>query len=272
MTTELTTTQQLNSLMDNTKVKSMFENALGENANAFVAGMIELVANDNSLQKCNPNAIMTECLKSAVLKLPINKSLGFSWIIAYKGVPTFQLGKAGIVQLALRTGKYKTIHSGSLYEGMTVEQNFLTGEVKISGEPTSDNIIGFFSHFELINGFKKSLFWTKKRMTAHAKKYSKSYNRASSPWKTEFPEMAKGTILARLLKKYGILSTEMSTAFSGENIATLSPTGQLHQDIKEHANSGDVIDIGKGKQPEQQETPPDQEESAQREPDFMRGQ
>ena len=84
MTKELTTTQRLNSLMENDKVKEMFANALGDNANVFVASMIELVANDTLLQQCEPRLIMQECLKAAVLNLPINKDLGFSWVIPYK--------------------------------------------------------------------------------------------------------------------------------------------------------------------------------------------
>lgn len=267
---QLTTTQRLNTLMENDKVKQMFENALGNNANVFVASMVELVANDTALQGCEPRLIMQECLKAAVLNLPINKNLGFAWVIPYSKsikvgnnwekvkLPQFQLGKNGIVQLALRTGKYKTIHEGCVYEGQIVDQNFLTGELKITGEPTSDNPIGFFAYFELTNGFKKALFWTKERITAHAKKYSKSFGYDNSPWQTEFPEMAKGTLLKRLLKKYGILSTEMSTAFTGESHETLSPSGQLEKDVTDNANQGDVIDITDVQQPENplEEQPP----------------
>lgn len=252
MTKELTTTQRLNALMEKDKVKEMFANALGDNSNVFVASMIELVANDTLLQQCDPRLIMQECLKAAVLNLPINKDLGFSWVIPYKKqgkqIPQFQLGKNGIVQLALRTGKYKTIHSGTIYEGMTVNQNFLTGEVVISGSPAGDEALGYFAYFELINGFAKSLFWTKERVAAHAKKYSKSYGSQYSPWTTEFNEMAKGTMLKRLIKKYGIMTTSMATAFTSDISEPLSASGQLQMDVSENANTDEIIDIGEDPQ------------------------
>jgi recombination protein RecT len=205
----------LKKMLGSDSVSEQFRNAVGENAQLFTASIVELFSGDKYLQECAPSAVVMECLKAATLKLPINKNLGFAWVIAYKGKPQFQMGYKGFVQLALRTGKYKKLHCDALYEGQVVDHNYLTGEFHISGKPTSDKAIGYFAYFKLLNGFEKSIFWDVDRVTAHAKKYSKSFNRSGSPWKTEFSEMAKKTMLSMLLKKFGILSVEMASTMGG---------------------------------------------------------
>lgn len=251
-------------------VTEQFKNSLGDNAPLFVSSIIELFNGDQLLQQCPPSEVVMECLKAATLKLPINKSLGFAWILPFKKQgqqhPQFMVGVRGYVQLALRTGKYKHLNAGTLYEGQVVDHDYLTGVFKISGDPKSDKAIGYFSHFELVNGFTKSLFWDVERVMAHGKKYSKSFNSNYSPWQTEFNEMAEKTMMMRLIKKFGVMSVEMSTAFSGENHQPLSPEGQLQEDVAEKANTGEVIDL----EPVQPANPlePEQQETQKREPGF----
>ncbi len=79
-------------------VKEQFEAVLKENAGAFVASIIDLYNTDRTLQLCDPKNVVMEALKAASLKLPINKQLGFAWIVPYRDgktgqyIPTFQLG------------------------------------------------------------------------------------------------------------------------------------------------------------------------------------
>lgn len=212
---------KLKNVLSVPSVKQQFKNALQENAGTFIASIIDLYGSDRYLQECDPNLVVMECLKAAVLKLPINKQLGFAYIVPYKekGVPKpqFQIGYKGYIQLAMRTGQYKRLNAGFVYEGVNVEQDMLTGDVKFSGKPTSDKAQGYFSYMELINGFSKAIYKTKEEVEAHAKKYSKSYGHASSAWITNFDEMAQKTMIRGLLSKYGILSTDMIAALSADN-------------------------------------------------------
>ena len=84
--------KQLKTILNNDTMKQSFRNVLEENAGAFMASILELYQSDTALQECDPNKIILEALKAATLKLPINKQLGFAYIIPYKGVPQFQLG------------------------------------------------------------------------------------------------------------------------------------------------------------------------------------
>jgi recombination protein RecT len=173
-------------------------------------------------------------MKAAILKLPINKSLGFAWIIAYKGAPQFQIGYKGLIQLALRTGQYRIINADLVYEGEYQSVNKLTGEFDLSGVKRSEKVVGYFAHFELLNGFSKTLFMTKERVEMHAAKYSKSYSYSSSPWKTEFDAMAIKTVLGNLLKKYGVMSIEMANAVSSDSEADTAD--RVMEEIRGNAN------------------------------------
>lgn len=210
-------------IVNASSTKKLLENTLKENSGAFAASIIDLYNTDTYLQACDPRAVFGECLKAASLKLPVNKQLGFAYIVPYKSkgvsLPQFQIGYKGLIQLAMRTGAYKHINAGEVYEGEFKGSDKLTGEIDISGEAVSDKIIGYFAYIETTNGFKKAMYWNKEKVKAHAKRYSKSYNSQSSAWASNFDEMATKTVLRNMLSHYGYMSVEMATAFEAEDNA-----------------------------------------------------
>ena len=224
-------------------VQEQFRNAMADNAPLFVASLIDLYAGDKYLQECQPSAVIMEALKAATLKLPINKSLGFAYVIAYKAVPQFQIGYKGLLQLAMRTGQYRFINADKVYEGELMSQNKLTGEIVLNGIRKSDTIIGYFAYMETLNGFQKVVYWQKSDIEAHAKRFSMSYASKHSPWKTDFDAMAIKTVLKALLGKYGIMSVEMAQAFDKDQDE--DPEAAVSRTVKAEANK-DFIDIAPG--------------------------
>lgn len=107
----------MQSLLDNEQTKKILQNALHENADSYAASILDLYNSDKTLQQCQPKLVFGECLKAVSLKLPINKQLGFAYVVAYKGIPQFQIGYKGLIQLCMRTGQYKHINAGEVYEG-----------------------------------------------------------------------------------------------------------------------------------------------------------
>lgn len=210
---------KLKEVMAMPSVQAQFDNALKENSSLFVASLIDLYSGDQFLQKCEPKLVVMEALKAATLRLPINKQLGFAYIVAYGNRPTFQIGYRGLTQLAMRTGAYKNINADVVYEGEYKGKNRITGEIDISGERKSDEVIGYFAYIEMLNGFSKMLYMTKEEVLSHAKKYSKSFNSSSSAWKTDFDKMATKTPLRLLLSKYGMMSVEMERAIGHDDDA-----------------------------------------------------
>jgi recombination protein RecT len=211
MTNSLTTKE----LFQKNSIQDRFEKLLGKKAPGFISSVLQTVNNNKLLAKAQPETILQAAATAAMLDLPINQNLGFAWIVPYKGQAQFQIGWKGFVQLALRTGQYKSINVCEVFENQFKSFNRLTEELdanfNIEG---SGEIVGYASYFKLSNGMEKTCFWSKEAVHAHAKKYSQAYNKSFSPWqdKDQVHAMAKKTVLKNMLSKWGIMSIEMQTA------------------------------------------------------------
>ena len=232
---------RLKKVMQDQTVQEQFKNSLGENSGLFVASLIDLYASDRYLQECSPKQVVLEALKAATLKLPINKNLGFAYVIPYKDkgkgkpVPQFQIGYRGLIQLAIRSGQFRRINADKVLEGELKSVDKLTGELEL-GKPTGDTVVGYFAFIEMVNGFRKASYWTKDQVMAHAKRFSKAFGSSYSPWKSDFDAMAIKTVLKSLLGKYGIMSIEMVTAFDKDS------GDDIQSEINDNANR-DFLDI-----------------------------
>lgn len=206
----------------NPSVQKKIENVLGERKNQFVTSVASLVASNKALENVDKGTLFSACLTAAALDLPINQNLGFAYIIPYKnksGIQQaqFQLGYKGFIQLAQRSGQFKTINVSDVREGEISSQDRLTGEITFEWAEDRSNlpIIGYVGYMKLINGFEKSLYLTKEDLTKHATRYSQSFKRNSpnmNIWKDNFEAMAFKTVIKMLLSKYGPLSIDMQQA------------------------------------------------------------
>lgn len=236
----------LQSMVTSAGIRERFNDVLGKKAPAFISSLISVVNNSDMLAKADPTTVITAGIMAATLDLPINQNLGFAYIVPfYNGKKRiteaqFQMGYKGYVQLAMRTGQYKTINASEIYEGEIKSRNRLTGEFEL-GERTSDKVVGYIAYFRLVNGFEKYLYMTKEEVEAHAKKYSQTYKKGFGLWSTDFDSMAIKTVLKRLLSKYGILSVEMhnmATALSNDGAVIRDKDGQLTPDFE-----GTTVDV-----------------------------
>lgn len=267
----------LKTIINAPSVQDQFKNALGDHKDAFVASLIDLYTGDKSLQMCKPAALVSEALRAATLNLPLNKALGFAYIVVYNNsvknddgtwskvpTPTFIPGYKGYIQLAMRTGQYKTINADVVYEGELGKADKLTGEILFNGKRTSDKVVGYFCYFELLNGFSKTLYMSLNDMATYAKRYSPSVgrnttieqlaSRANSQenskrvgWEGNFNDMAIKTVIRRLLSKYGYLSIEMQGVLAKDIEADAA--ADRDEAISKEANSkiinieGEVIEV-----------------------------
>lgn len=261
----------MKSVINAPSVQEQFQNALGEHKDAFVASLIDLFTGDKQLQTCKPALVIAEALRAATLRLPLNKALGFAYIIVFNNsvknadgswskvpTPTFVPGYKGYIQLAMRTGQYHTINADFVYEGEMRKVSKLTGEIALDGEKKSDKIIGYFCYFELLNGFNKTLFMSVEDMAAYALRYSPSFKGNKKPsadaliklaqanqpsskvgWEGNFNDMALKTVIRRLLSKYGYLSVEMQNALSKD----VEDSQMSRNDIISENANGQAIEL-----------------------------
>lgn len=209
-----------------------------EQAGQFMASMLDLFENDTALQNCDPRKVVEECVKAASLNLPLVKGLGFAYVVPYKNVPTFTVGYRGLIQLALRSGQYISINADAVYEGEQVVKDRMTGLISITGNAESGRAIGYFAYFKLVNGFEKCLYMTVEELEEYARKYSPACrNGLAGPWKNQFPEMCKKTLIRRIMK-YGPMTAEMQKAASLEVQAAEAAAAE---EIQANANTGPVV-------------------------------
>lgn len=211
----------IKSYFDNINVKKKFEEMLGKRAPQFITSVLQIATSNELLLKADPKSIYSAASVAATLDLPLNQNLGFAYIVGYnqkqkdgsiKCVAQFQMGYKGFIQLAQRSGLFKTISSAPIYEGQLVDSNPLTGYIFDFTKKKSDIIIGYAAYFELLNGFQKTLYMTSDELKKHGTKFSQSFKKGYGLWKDDFDSMAQKTVLKLLLSKFAPLSIEMQRA------------------------------------------------------------
>lgn len=222
--------KEFNALMRMDYTQNYLRDVLGDKAQTFVTSLTDIVSNDKMLQACDPNTIMFAGITAASMDLPLNKNLGYAYVIPYGNrdgkVAQFQMGYKGFVQLAMRSGQFARINATDVREGELKGFNRLTGDITFDWDDNPERInkkvIGYVAYFRLINGFSKSMYMSVEEVEHHAKRYSQTYKssndnvRKNSKWATDFDAMAKKTVLKLLLSKYAPLSLEMQTAVSAD--------------------------------------------------------
>lgn len=229
-------------LMDSPAVKKRFEEVLMERAPQYMSSIVNLVNSDTNLKKCEPMSVIASCMVAATMDLPVDKNLGYAWVVPYGTKAQFQMGYKGYIQLALRTGQYKAINVVEIREGELINWNPLSEEVEIDfTQRKSDKVIGYAGYFKLLNGFEKTVYWSKEEVESHAKKFSKTYSFKNGVWQTDFDSMAKKTVLRNLLSKWGILSIEMQRAYSADN-NTIKDSILKEDNVEIDFETGEVIE------------------------------
>lgn len=216
--------------------KDKFTEVLGKKSAGFIASLLSVVNNNELLAKAEPKSILNAAMTAATLDLPINQNLGFAYIIPYNTkikektinatgreitiekyitVAQFQMGYKGFIQLAMRSGQFRTINVTDVREGEIAGENRLTGETAyewIKQNRDSLPVVGYVAYMKLINGFEKSFYMTTEELKKHGIKYSQSAKKGFGLWNDDFDAMASKTVVKLLLSKYAPMTTQMQTA------------------------------------------------------------
>jgi recombination protein RecT len=220
----------LTAYLTNDAVKNQINNVIGgKNGSRFVSSIISAVQVNPALQKCTNTSILSAALLGESLKLSPSPQLGQYYMVPFnnnkKGYKEaqFQLGYKGYIQLAIRSGQYKKLNVLAIKEGELVRFDPLNEEIEVNlidDEEAREETetIGYYAMFEYTNGFKKAMYWSKKKMEAHALKYSKGYQakKGCTFWEKDFDAMAYKTMLRQLISKWGIMSIDMLSAMDAD--------------------------------------------------------
>lgn len=190
----------------------------------FVSSVISAVQTNPQLQNCDFNSIINGALLGQSLKLAHSPQLGQYYLVPFGGKAQFICGYKGYIQLAERSGEYRRMNVVAVKKGELVKYDPFNEEIETN--PITDPLerenaetIGYYAYFELTNGFKKTMYWSKEKMEHHGKTYSKSFNSESSYWQKDFDGMAFKTMLRQLISKWGPMSVDMQKAYQHDMAA-----------------------------------------------------
>lgn len=250
----------ITTFLNSAAVAMNIDQALGrDNRQRFITGVISAVNNNSALQECTNKSVLSGALLGESLKLSPSPQLGHYYLVPFNDknegkVAQFQLGYKGYIQLAIRSGQYKKLNVMAIKEGELEYFDPLNEDIKINlmidnwdareATPT----IGYYAFFELTNGFRKAMYWSKGQMMAHADRYSQAFSMSgttihtkygdkkkvsyadfvdgnydkrdalmySSSWYEDFDKMAYKTMLRQLISRWGIMSIDMQNAFEND--------------------------------------------------------
>lgn len=246
-------------------MQKLIANALHDPARCarFTASIVSAVSVNQALQNCDRNTVISGALLGESLNLSPSPQLGQYYLVPFnnkkKGMQDaqFVLGYKGYVQLALRSGQYKSINVEIVKQGEYKGRDPMTGDPRFQFLEDDDEwerlpVIGYMASFEYLNGFRKVLYWSREKMMNHADRYSAAFSRKayenlisgnipqgdmwkySSFWYKDFDSMAKKTMLRQLISKWGIMSTDMQSAYESDNrVIEETESGQLVPQVEE---------------------------------------
>lgn len=230
-------------------VKEQINKVVGaKNSQSFITAIVSAVQVNPKLKECSNTSILSSALVGESLKLSPSPQLGQYYIVPYDTKngkeARFQMGYRGYVQLAIRSGQYKKLNVVAIKEGELVRFNPLTEEIEVNliedvEERENAETSGYYAMFEYLNGFRKEIYWSKRKMMLFADTYVPAFSLKetkgkypkvsyqdyldgkydkkdewlySSNWYQDFDEMGIKTMLIQLIKKWGVMSADMQTA------------------------------------------------------------
>lgn len=258
----------LSNLLDSENYRKRFDELLGKRAPQFISSLVSLVNADANLQKAfrdAPITVIQSALKAATYDLPIDPQLGYAYIVPFNNrkqdgsvvtEATYIPGYKGLIQLALRTGVYKTLNVIDIRDGELKRFDRLTEEKTLDFVEDDEKraklpIVGYMGYFKLLNGTEKTIYRTIEQIKDHERANRKG-DKMGKGWRDNFDAMCRKTILRELIGKWGLMSIEYrsydeKTLALAQAVAEEEYNGVQSENEADYTiNDGKVIDTATG--------------------------
>lgn len=187
----------------------------------FTRIALSALNNTPKLAECTQISFLAALMNAAQLGLEPNTSLGQAYLIPYNNKGKlecqFQLGYKGMIDLVYRNEQVQTIQAQAVYENDFFEYELGLNSKLVHKPAIKDRgeIILFYALFKLKNGGYGFEVMSREDIDHHANQYSKGFSSSYSPWKTNYEDMAKKTVIKKVLK-YAPLKTDFLRAMTSD--------------------------------------------------------
>lgn len=172
----------------------------------FTRMVLSALSSTPKLAECSPQSFLAAMMTAAQLGVEPNTALGQAYLLPYRNHGQmecqFQLGYKGLIDLAYRSGEVSVIQAHTVYENDVFEYE-LGMDPKLRHVPAKADrgeAVAYYAMFKTKDGGYGFEVMSVDDVQRHAQRYSKSYGSGTSPWRSNFDEMAKKTVLKRALK------------------------------------------------------------------------
>lgn len=208
------------------------------------------------LAECSQMSFLSALMNAAQLGLEPNTPTGQAYLIPFRNKGRmecqFQVGYKGLLDLVYRNPDIQTVQAQCVYENDTFEYE-LGLEPRLVHKPALKDrgeMLCVYALWKSQNGGFGFEVMSKEDIDAHAKKFSQGFSSNYSPWKTNYEEMAKKTVIKKCLKYAPIRSDFTRQISNDETIKT-----EISVDMSEVVNEQENPDIIEGEFLEQENTP-----------------
>ena len=172
----------------------------------FTRMVLSALSATPKLAECSPQSFLAAMMTAAQLGVEPNTALGQAYLLPYRNHGNmecqFQLGYKGLIDLAYRSGEVSVIQAHTVYENDVFAYE-LGIDPKLRHVPAKADrgeAVAYYAMLKTKEGGYGFEVMSVDDVQRHAQRYSKSYGSGSSPWRSNFDEMAKKTVLKRALK------------------------------------------------------------------------
>ncbi len=215
----------------------------------FTRMVLSALSATPKLAECTPQSFLAAMMTAAQLGVEPNTALGQAYLLPYRNHGQmecqFQLGYKGLIDLAYRSGEVSVIQAHTVYENDVFEYE-LGMDPKLRHVPAKADrgeAIAYYAMFKTKDGGYGFEVMSVDDVQRHAQRYSKSYGSGSSPWRSNFDEMAKKTVLKRALK-YAPLKSDFVRGISQDETIKADLSDEMYAVPDETVYEAEGEEIG----------------------------
>ena len=217
----------------------------------FTRIVLSAISTNPKLAECTPQSFLGAMMTSAQLGCEVNTPLGQAYLIPRWNSKkqcnecSFQLGYKGLIDLAYRSGEVTMIGAHVVYanDEFTYELGL---EPVLKHKPAITNRgepIYVYAMFRTKDGGYGFECMSMDDIRNHAKQYSDAYKKGySSPWITNFEEMAKKTVLKKVLK-YAPLKTDFARQITADDAIKTTISDDMFSEPTEYIDITDLEEV-----------------------------